>query len=286
MSYLSSPISGFTAVPNPYMIPLLFLQSLLIGAGFGIGYQGERRKLSAMSNEKFNEVDLGLYAFDQFKEILARNDFGKMLDLMHPLTEKLATSFGELINNLPDIFSGFAAGATGQTQKPSGVAGFTGGLPSVDAGIGDFFTSIAELIRKSTNFTAGGNPAATYQAIIKEKKEENKANQPNISKLQSDVQSRNIQQFKERLESESDVKQNVRAEVEKWAQQLVESEAYTRTLKDKQGRVKNKQVYRVRLTLYYSILQRYNKAAAVFRNTFPKQTSSSPTWENRKPAKF
>ncbi len=146
---MSSPISGFTAIPNPYMIPLLFLQSLLIGAGFGIGYQGERRKLSAMSNEKFNDTDLGMHAFNQFKEILARNDFGQMLDLMHPLTKQLAEAFGQFLNQLPENVASVAKEATGGLNlfassalvgSPSGTS--IGGQATAD------FQKYLELLRK------------------------------------------------------------------------------------------------------------------------------------------
>ncbi len=114
---MSSPISGFTAVPNPYMVPLLYYQSLLIGAGFGIGYQGMRRKLSAMSNEDFNKLDLGTFAFDQFKEITAKSHFDKALNMMHPIMDKLAAAFGQMINKLPDNFLSFFRGVQ---QGPPG----------------------------------------------------------------------------------------------------------------------------------------------------------------------
>ncbi len=109
---MSSPISGFTAIPNPYMVPLLYYQSLLIGAGFGIGYQGMRRKLSAMSNDDFNKLDLGIYAFEQFKEITAKSHFDKALNMMHPIMDKLAAAFGQMINKLPDNFLSFFRGVT------------------------------------------------------------------------------------------------------------------------------------------------------------------------------
>ncbi len=180
---MSSPISGFTAVPNPYMVPLLFLQSLLIGAGFGIGYQGERRKLSAMSNKEFNEVDLGLYAFDQFKGILARNDFGKMLDLMHPLTEKLAKSFGELIKNLPDIFKEFGSGLTNQQQqggsviRPAAYYGSTG-IPLGALKASDPYTQwlqtkelLEEQLKQFVNIAPSPTPPPTQSQINKSRVE-------------------------------------------------------------------------------------------------------------------
>ncbi len=156
---MSSPISGFTAIPNPYMIPLLFLQSLLIGAGFGIGYQGERRKLSAMSNDKFNELDLGMHAFNQFKEILARNDFGKMLDLMHPLTKQLAEAFGQFINQLPQNVASVVNEATGgfNFNIPTGFGG--GALVGAPAGSG---------------FTGSGEGFDTYLKFLQELNKEGK----------------------------------------------------------------------------------------------------------------
>ncbi len=125
---MSSPLSGFTAVPNPYMVPLLYYQSLLIGAGFGIGYQGMRRKLSAMSNDDFNKLDLGTFAFDQFKEITAKSHFDKALDMMHPIMDKLAAAFGQMISKLPDNFMSFIRGATGAATHTHPVVGPTAGF--------------------------------------------------------------------------------------------------------------------------------------------------------------
>lgn len=261
---MSSPISGFTAVPNPYMIPLLFLQSLLIGAGFGIGYQGERRKLSAMSNEKFNELDLGLHAFDQFKEILARNDFGKMLDLMHPLTKQLAESFGELINNLPDIFSGFAEGVQGKSQQ--GGASFTGGLPNVDSGIGDFFHSLAEQIRRGFNFTEGGNPAADFQAILKRERAKNallEKNKPNTDRLRRQVQQVKIDTFQEKLKSESAAKKELRRQIEVHSQALVRWLQFLKKLGNNPSQT-NKAQYRMFLTGHALSVTKANQFSRVF----------------------
>ncbi len=125
---MSSPISGFTAVPNPYMVPLLYYQSLLIGAGFGIGYQGMKRKISALSNEDFNKLDLGTFAFQQFAEITAKSHFDKALNMMHPIMDKLAAAFGQMINKLPENFTSFFRGATGQPQTTTTDISFKGGL--------------------------------------------------------------------------------------------------------------------------------------------------------------
>jgi len=134
---MSSPISGFTAVPNPYMVPLLYYQSLLIGAGFGIGYQGMRRKLSAMSNEDFNKVDLGIFAFEQFKEITAKSQFDKALNMMHPIMDKLAAAFGQMINKLPENFLSFFKGVQQGPPTTTTDISFKGGLFGLPGLAGD-----------------------------------------------------------------------------------------------------------------------------------------------------
>jgi len=245
-----------------------------------------------MSNEKFNELDLGLHAFDQFKEILARNDFGKMLDLMHPLTDKLAEAFGQFINNLPQNVQTVVNEATGGTGTGGGfspVAGFTGGLPAVDSGIGNFFNSIAELIRQGTNFTKGGNPAADFAAIIKEEKEKNKENAPpseETVKLKQQVQEKNIQHFQNKLDAESETKKKVRADVEHQAQLLTAIVLNITTFFNVKTKQTHKSQYRQRLIEYHTQLQKYNRAAAVYRQTFPLIPPNKNTWENKSPQKF
>ncbi len=53
---MALPIGFFAPLPIPLMIPFMMIQSLAIGAGFGVGYQGSRRKISAMSNDEFNAM--------------------------------------------------------------------------------------------------------------------------------------------------------------------------------------------------------------------------------------
>ncbi len=162
---VSSPISGFTAIPNPYLIPVLYIQSLLIGAGFGLGYQGIRRKVSAMTNEEFNKVDIADLAMGQFKSIIERKDFETMLNMMHPLTDKLATAFGELISKSPEIFGNFVGAATTNDEGSSifspnadySAAFLGGGVTSSDKELLATLTSAVSAILQGLASVSGGN---------------------------------------------------------------------------------------------------------------------------------
>ncbi len=56
---MSSPISGFTAIPNPQMLAFMPIQSYLMMYFAGSGWQYGKRKISAMSNEQFNKLTPG-----------------------------------------------------------------------------------------------------------------------------------------------------------------------------------------------------------------------------------
>ncbi len=53
---MSSPISGFTAIPNPQMLAFMPIQSYLMMYFAGAGWQIGKRKISAIPNDKFNPM--------------------------------------------------------------------------------------------------------------------------------------------------------------------------------------------------------------------------------------
>ncbi len=53
---MSSPISGFTAIPNPQMLAFMPIQSYLMMYFAGAGWQIGKRKISAIPNDKFNKM--------------------------------------------------------------------------------------------------------------------------------------------------------------------------------------------------------------------------------------
>ncbi len=55
---MSSPISGFTAIPNPQMLAFMPIQSYLMMYFAGAGWQIGKRKISAIPNPKFNKMSV------------------------------------------------------------------------------------------------------------------------------------------------------------------------------------------------------------------------------------
>ncbi len=53
---MSSPLSGFTAVPNPQMLAFMPIQSYLMMYFAGAGWQIGKRKISAIPNNEFNKM--------------------------------------------------------------------------------------------------------------------------------------------------------------------------------------------------------------------------------------
>ncbi len=53
---MSSPLSGFTAVPNPQMLAFMPIQSYLMMYFAGAGWQIGKRKISAIPNTEFNKM--------------------------------------------------------------------------------------------------------------------------------------------------------------------------------------------------------------------------------------
>ncbi len=53
---MSSPLSGFTAVPNPQMLAFMPIQSYLMMYFAGAGWQIGKRKISAIPNDQFNKM--------------------------------------------------------------------------------------------------------------------------------------------------------------------------------------------------------------------------------------
>ncbi len=55
---MSLPISGFMPIPLAIMPPFMAYQSLVMGDAFGRAFQFGKRKISAMTNDEFNKLDV------------------------------------------------------------------------------------------------------------------------------------------------------------------------------------------------------------------------------------
>ncbi len=83
---MSLPISGFMPIPLAIMPPFMAYQSLVMGDAFGRAFQFGKRKISAMSNEEFNKLDV----VTMFESI--SNEYTRMI----PTVEKSMAQSTEL----------------------------------------------------------------------------------------------------------------------------------------------------------------------------------------------
>jgi len=98
---VSSPISGFTAIPNPQMLAFMPIQSYLMMYFAGSGWQYGKRKISAMSNEEFNKLSpeqLISQHSDELKRIMPTLE--RSLNDVTPLVRILINQYGEFVKEI------------------------------------------------------------------------------------------------------------------------------------------------------------------------------------------
>lgn len=105
---MSLPISGFTAIPNPTMLPFMALQSYFMMLLAGEAWQLGKRKISAMSNEDFNDMDIQ----EHLESLITRMEksipsIEKSIASFTPLAQTLTA---EMIKTLPEIAKGVGEG--------------------------------------------------------------------------------------------------------------------------------------------------------------------------------
>ncbi len=119
---MSSPISGFTAIPNPQMLAFMPIQSYLMMYFAGSGWQYGKRRISAMSNEQFNKLtpeELLQQHSIELKNMLPTLD--KTLNDVTPLIRTLVEQYGdfvrEAIKAIPDAIGNIFQGTSGNVQQ-------------------------------------------------------------------------------------------------------------------------------------------------------------------------
>ncbi len=101
---MSSPLSGFTAIPNPQMLAFMPIQSYLMMYFAGAGWQIGKRKISAIPNDEFNKMS----ANDLLKGFTA--DLRQTIPTMEqslqditPLVETLIRQYGDFARKIIDV---------------------------------------------------------------------------------------------------------------------------------------------------------------------------------------
>ncbi len=112
---MSSPISGFMPIPLAIMPPFMAYQSIVMGDAFGRGFQFGKRKISAMSNEEFNKLDI----VKMFQEI--NSDYHRMIPTVEESMEKSmdlqVTIVTELLKIIPSLIDALVKGTGEEIQK-------------------------------------------------------------------------------------------------------------------------------------------------------------------------
>ncbi len=116
---MSSPLSGFTAVPNPQMLAFMGAQSFIMMFQAGEGWQYGKRRISAMSNEDFNKLTPERLLQNQAATL--RSSIGtieKSMNAMTPMIETIIHQYGEflkvVIRETPSVLLGVTGGKSPQ----------------------------------------------------------------------------------------------------------------------------------------------------------------------------
>ncbi len=95
---MSSPLSGFTAVPNPQMLAFMPIQSYLMMYFAGSAWQFGKRKISAKSNEEFNKLTMKTLLEEHTMELKSViPTLEKSLDDVTPLVKVLIEQYGDFV---------------------------------------------------------------------------------------------------------------------------------------------------------------------------------------------
>ncbi len=144
---MSSPVSGFTAIPNPMMLSYMGTQSFIMMYEAGSAWQFGKRKISAMTNEDFNKMsplDLINEHNSLLKGLVDKGIVQKGMSDMSPLITTMMEQFGEYIQKAIAAFPSAAQSAVAnpETGRPYGaelgdyLKSLIPGLPPAEARLG------------------------------------------------------------------------------------------------------------------------------------------------------
>ncbi len=153
---MSSPISGFTAIPNPQMLAFMPIQSYLMMYFAGSGWQYGKRKISAMSNEEFNKLTperLLEQHSDELKRVMPTLE--KTLNDVTPLIKILVEQYGDFIKEalkaLPQALQNIIGGGGEFSTTSAG----TGLGPAQTASFLHFFKILSDATKTNVPVRTG-----------------------------------------------------------------------------------------------------------------------------------
>ncbi len=95
---MSLPIGFFAPLPLPMMIPFMGIQSAVMAEQFGTMFQYGKRRISAMSNEQFNELTFEKLQSEMTTQLKGMiPEMKQQIQAMQPLVEAIIHEFGNYI---------------------------------------------------------------------------------------------------------------------------------------------------------------------------------------------
>ncbi len=114
---MSSPLSAFTAIPNPQMPAFLGAQSFIMMYQAGEGWQYGKRRISALSNEEFNKITPQSLMERQAMELkgaipVMERSMNNMTAMIPMIIEQYGDFIREAIKAMPQALTNIQPGAT------------------------------------------------------------------------------------------------------------------------------------------------------------------------------
>ncbi len=159
---MSSPISGFTAIPNPQMLAFMPIQSYLMMYFAGSAWQFGKRKISAMSNEQFNALDMKTLLEQhtiELKNVIPTLE--KSLNDVTPLIAVLIEQYGDFIKAaiaaIPQALQNIVGGGGEFSNVPTSSGSGLG--PAQTASFLHYFKELADATKVNIPKTGGAGPS-------------------------------------------------------------------------------------------------------------------------------
>ncbi len=187
---MSSPISGFTAIPNPQMLAFMPIQSYLMMYFAGAGWQIGKRKVSAIPNDKFNPMS-ATQLLEGFTADLRESIpvLEKSLQDITPLIRILIEQYGDFIKEaiaaMPQALQNIIGGG-GEFQNVPTTGGSGGNLPLTMAGFLHLFKTLSDATKIDQPSSVLGSEEQTHaQRVAIQAKEDAR-----VKRLQMELEAR------------------------------------------------------------------------------------------------
>ncbi len=149
---MSSPLSGFTAVPNPQMLAFMGAQSFIMMFQAGEGWQYGKRRISAMSNEDFNKLTPLRLLQNQAANLRSSlSTIQKSMNDMTPMIATIIEQYGDFLKEVIRVTPPTLLAVSGGTSPQDIIQNYERTTGKVTTGperqaLADFIRNLGNLI--------------------------------------------------------------------------------------------------------------------------------------------